>query len=76
MEGDGVAELRDAHPAWEITHNGSEVSAWWLGSSPPIRLTAPTVTKLAEVIVAAEAAWERTHSYWKVIEAASKAVGP
>ena len=71
-----MAELRDAHPAWEITHNGTDVSARWLGSSPPIRLTAPNVPKLADVIVAAEAAWARTHSYWKVIEAASKAAGP
>jgi len=70
---DGMAELRDAHPAWEISHNGDHVSARWLGSSPPIRLTALTVTKLAVVIVAAEEAWAATHSYWAVIEAAREA---
>jgi len=69
MEGDGMAELRDAHPAWEISHNGSVVAARWLGSSPPIRLTAATVEGVAAKITAAEEAWYRTFSYWAVIEA-------
>jgi len=72
MEGEEVAALRDAHPAWEITRNGSVVAARWLGSSPPIRLTAPTVEGLAGKITAAEKAWAATHSYWAVIEAAGE----
>jgi len=67
-----MARLRDAHPAWEISHNGSVVAARWIKSSPPIRLTAPTVEALAVKIAAAEEAWYRTFSYWAVIEAAGE----
>jgi len=77
MEGDGVAELREKHPAWEIGVSFGRPYARWLKTSPPVRLTAPTAGKLADMIAAAEKAGrELPYSYRAVIEAASKAMGP
>ena len=77
MDGESMADLREAHPAWEIGVSFGAYYARLLKSSPPVRLTAPTVEKLAAVIAAAEeAAREVPYSYQRVIEAASKAAGP
>jgi len=70
MEGDGMAELRDAHPAWEISVNGETMSARWLGASPVVRFTRPTAGELADAITAAEKAG-RVHPYsWRRVMAA------
>ena len=77
MEDDSMGELREQRPAWEIGVSFGAYYARWLKSSPSVRLTAPTPAKLAAAITAAEeAARELPYSYRKVIEAASKAVGP
>jgi len=73
MEGDGVAQLREKHPAWEISVYAGKYHARWVKSSPPICAAALTAAKLAEQITAAESAWYATYSWRAVNEAIEKA---
>jgi len=66
MEGE-LGEVQEAHPAWEITV--MKVSARWLGSSPPIRVTGTTLAGLAAKMRAAEDTWYRTYSWQAVMDA-------
>ena len=69
MEGE-LEELREVHPAWEITVTA--VSARWLGSSPPIRLTAASLPDLGRRMRVAEETWYRTYSWRAVMDAAGQ----
>jgi len=72
MEGKTELEsLRQEHPVWEIGVSFGAYYARWLGSSPPIRVTAPTVEKLGARIGLAEATWYRTYS-WHAVDDAIK----
>jgi len=66
------AKLQRKFPEWHIFRNGALAYAWWLNSSPPIRLRDSSFGGLEERIPVAVEAWHRTHSYMAVMEAAGE----
>jgi hypothetical protein len=73
VEDDGIGELRDTRPAWEIgAAFGGGYYARWRRSSPQIRVTAPSVTRLGELIAVAEEAAREVPFSWRAVDAAVK----